>query len=297
MGEDGVIQHVLSVSEYRPPYDPYQAVPTWQQVLERQAEERKRLEEGMERWAEQSKRETAEWWREGEERFRQEAIVEANRSPCAISGFKIGIIVGGMLFVMTWIIHEIWKVPFWNSLASLVDGALPAAIIAGMLAWRTNKVRRQFTYKVVLFGYLLAGFIGAMIGAIRWEAGSQWSIAGLVGKAWSLGIDYSAAVLFAMGLFIIWLNGKLKRRETSFQLPTDSDFYDTWGFIITIIICFLLYSCAVLIDAFHFTPWVLGNVQGIANTVNRAPWLFALLFPSVAGALFGYLLPDRYHRW
>jgi hypothetical protein len=225
--------------------------------------------------------------------------VEQSRAPSAKAAAKTGILAGGAFLVFAWLLHLIWEVPYWTSMAPLVNGVLPVLIVAGLIYWRADKVKIKITYKPLLISYIVIVALGSIIGAGRWGAGSLWSV-----KTWIealLGITAGISQYIGPGLIILsivlWLIEKTIKKELSFRsivnLGMNIDDYLTLFLGLTI--SFFLYCVAILIDASHFTPWIFGETEGVSALVNLYPYVVIPVLCLLVGIILGYLIPTRYY--
>jgi hypothetical protein len=143
--------------------------------------------------------------------------VERSRTSSAKAGAITGILSGAAFLAFAWLLHLIWKVPYWNSMATLVDGVLPLFIIASLIYWRAAKTKIKFTYKPILVNYIVIVTIGSIIGASRWGAGSQWSAKVWITFLWRgyEKFDTIVTVAFMILVAILWLIVKIIQREPS----------------------------------------------------------------------------------
>jgi hypothetical protein len=231
---------------------------------------------------------------------------EHNRKLSMIQGALIGLILGLLLVAGAWLMQRIWQAPYWYSLAPAVNGAFPWLITGGMVSWLTNKNKRRYAFRQLLNGYFFLSLIGGLIGVYRWDANSQWSVKNFFILIWDkfqyVELCITGIVLFIM--FIAWLLENSQMGKSDFQSKIDinplgfegAELVTYWSFVMVFGLSLPITMYAVVADAFHFTPWVAGNVQVVAQPVNQYPWLIIPIVASVAGALLGIILPARYQQ-
>mgnify|MGYP001044057458 FL=1 len=69
-----------------------------------------------------------------------------------------------------------------------------------------------------------------------------------------------------------------------------------WAFITVFGLTLPITIYAVIADAYHFNPWVAGEVVWMAEQVNRLPWVIIPGIAMFVGLMLGLFLPARYRK-
>ena len=236
----------------------------------------------------------------------QENIDLHNRGISMPRGAILGLFYGLLLVGFGWLINHFWGVPFWHSLAPAVNSGLPMLILGALLTWITNKEKRKFAYQRVLTSYLLISLAGGIIGAYRWGMNSRWSVKTTILAIWQKVqyIELCMVGVFLLILGVLWVIENTTMGKSENQLWSKinplglegTELVTYWAFITVFGLTLPITIYAVIADAYHFNPWVAGEVVWMAEQVNRLPWV---IIPGIAlfvGLMLGLFLPARYRK-
>lgn len=228
-----------------------------------------------------------------------------NRWICFVDGAILGLFYGFVLVGFAWVVNQIWSIPFWYSLASTINGALPMLIFGAMISWISNKANRAIAYRHVLTVYVLFSLIGGIIGSYRYTTDSQWSVKNTILVIWK---KFENLEMWIFGIFLclilLFLLFDYLGVKAEYNLRFDINPWDLettelatfWAFIILFVLAFPITLWAVLVDAFHFNPWVAGEVVWMAAQVNRLPWVIAPGIVAFVGMMLGLILPGKQRK-
>jgi hypothetical protein len=236
----------------------------------------------------------------------QENIDRRNRGISMPRGAILGLFYGLLLVGFAWLINHFWGVPFWHSLAPAVNGALPMLISGALLTWISKKEKRKFAYLQVLTGYLFISLIGGAIGAYRWNIHSDWSVKNTMLTIWEKFqyIELCMVGVFLLILGVLWVieNASMGKGESNFWSNVNplglegTELVTYWAFITVFAFTLPITFYAVIADAFHFNPWVAGEVVGVATQINRLAWLIVPAIAAFVGMMLGLFLPAKARR-